>query len=248
MRSPESAKVTARAVLTLAALAALTASGCGPDPSKDYDDWLRDTAGLRGAQPGAGGAGGHAQDGCSAEQPRPLTPSDPLPPTEGVYVATCLANVSACDIKKELRFRVDLGSPGPGGVAPATWRALTATGRAAQDISSGSPPFSAPLVFAADGSMKTETPVTTSLSADANAISLRPLDLTNVTFSGYYFTDGGPPALLCAEFDGLARVHMATGQPPDEVDLTPKGDVCLLTRVDAEDQAVDPPKSAYHCP
>lgn len=249
MRSAESAKValvTRTHALGLAAVFGLAA--CGADPRKDYDDWVADTNGKRGVNVGTGGSGGGAQVGCSSEAPRSVEPSDPLPDAAGLYVATCLANVSACDVEKELRFRVDIGTPDAGGVATASWQALLATGRSAKEISVDSPAFSAPLLFSKDGSVSTTAPANAKLTAEANAISLRPLDLVNVSFAGSYFLSGGKVTLACAEFDGTANVYITTGQPPDKVDLGPKGDFCLLTRVASEDEKVDPPKSAYHCP
>lgn len=222
------------AIALLSAGVVVGASACA-DPKNDYTAFQTRTNDIRGVQP----VGPLNKDGgtsCSTAPagPTPDYSTTPVPNIEGTYFASCLANLSECDLNKSLRFK-NVVKTSNGMVEIETFPLLIGATNTSQVAG---PSFKTIGPAVGDG---TFTVVYNSgvIPGTANAISQRDLNLTNGIFRGIILTSGD----FCAELDGALDV---TGV--GAISLDGPGDICLFKRVSGDGDTITHTLEDYHCP
>ena len=227
-------KLLARCLLWVAT-SALAAVACA-NPSADYESFQARTNGVRGiAQTGPQSHDGGTACTAALAGAAPDYSASGVPNADGLYFASCLANLSECDLEKTLRFRVEVSGIETGTVTIKATSLVVGATTVAQTVGDA---------YSASGAVKpdgTYLAIFTSgvIPGSANSISQRDIALVNVVFRGYVLTSSA----LCNEMDGTIQVKGVS-----DIDLNAPGDICRFTKVATESQPVTHVLTDYHCP
>jgi len=215
------------------------AAACA-DPTADYEDYRARTDTLRSRRGGGGSGGATATTGCSTEAPRAVPGAAPAGDLSGVSLVTCLANVSACDVNKALRFKAEATQSGS--ALSLTFTPLAPGARTVAETQPGAASFVVAITLGADGSLSSQPFGDALVPGPSNTATGHALQLRGATLRGLQLTAD----LACAELDG--DVTAEVGGVAQPISLDAPGDVCLFERVGAPTERREPARASFHCP
>jgi len=224
---------------TVGAVLVAVATGCLPDPKKEFEDYKERTANL--------GPGESSSSGGSADASIDTNPPDTA--TENLYVGICTTALAARDPNQALRFytKGKFSPDGSGGgkltltirplvgwqngdfVTPDKIHVSAADARGT-DINVPDVPV------AAGAGRFTANLGTMNLPSDANSISGREAVINNTVLDGRF----GDPE-FCTTLGG----HLIV---PYEYDFVPKDNVCLFIKVNEGDLVPVRAQEQFVCP
>jgi hypothetical protein len=260
---PRSATGALFSLGSLVALIALggVALGC-TDPEGDYNRFISDTDGLRGAKPpltaGAGGAsgaggtsgvGGAAGSGVSGAGGSDAGASgaggsagdggaagagggSAFPDVNGTFVSFCLPGLGGGDPDYAILFSTQVMLTG--NTMSFSLQAMTTTATTLTDVVGSVVSASGPV---ADDSTFSLNFGTANVPGVANPISGSDIEITGTRFDARILSADS----MCAELGGmLTQPFMSSFEDP--------GDVCIIKRVTAEAVPPRPVAADFHCP